>query len=447
MDDEITIQADPFTDLIRQQLDTLLVAFARPALQRQLFVITLILVLVWLLPEVIRRRLNRRDPDLMDAEALPAWRRRFVQLYQLFGPLIGLALVTLSIWIFDQRGYPNGLLQNSRSLFWIWLFYRALILVLYARLGQGVRPYHHRLLTPLFILLILGRIVDDLVGIALLVEVPLFTFSNATVTLGSFLTALITLYAFLVGAWIVEQIMNRSLTERIQAEPGLVQTATTLTRYTIIGLGIIVSLSILGLNLTSLAIIAGGLSVGIGIGLQDVVSNFVSGLLLLFEQSLRPGDVIEMDGAVSEVKKIGTRATIVRTLDNIEVIVPNATFTNTQVATLTKSDRRIRVRLPIGVSYDSDPQQVRQVAEDAATKHKLVLADPSPTLLFKGYGDSSLDFELVVWIEIDQPEMRLYVKSDLYYALWSALAEQNIEIPYPQRDLNLRRGWEKFQAN
>jgi potassium efflux system protein len=168
---------------------------------------------------------------------------------------------------------------------------------------------------------------------------------------------------------------------------------------------------------------------------------------LLFEQSLRPGDVIEMDGAVSEVKKIGTRATIVRTLDNIEVIVPNATFTNTQVATLTKSDRRIRVRLPIGVSYDSDPQQVRQVAEDAATKHKLVLADPSPTLLFKGYGDSSLDFELVVWIEIDQPEMRLYVKSDLYYALWSALAEQNIEIPYPQRDLNLRRGWEKFQAN
>jgi small-conductance mechanosensitive channel len=446
MDDEIIVQAEPITELIRQQIDTLLVAFARPALQRQVVVIVLILVMVWLLPELIRRWLQRRDPEQMDTDSIPAWRRRLIQLYQLFGPLVSLILVYASIWLFVQLGYPNGLLQNSRVLFWIWLAYRALLLVLYARFGQEIGPYHHRLFTPLFVLLVLWEIVDNLIGIALLAEIPLFSFGNSPVTLGNFMASLIALYLFLVGAWFVERVLNQSLTDRTQADPGIVQTITTLTRYGMIALGIVVSLSILGLNLTSLAIIAGGLSVGIGIGLQDVVSNFVSGLLLLFEQSLRPGDVIEMDGAVSEVKKIGTRATIVRTLDNIEVIVPNATFTNTQVATLTKSDRRVRVRLPFGVSYDSNPQQVKQVAEQAAMNNKLVLAKPGPELLFMGYGDSSIDFELVVWIEIDQPEMRIHVKSELYYAMWAALAENEIEIPYPQRDLNLRRGWEKLMV-
>jgi small-conductance mechanosensitive channel len=212
-----------------------------------------------------------------------------------------------------------------------------------------------------------------------------------------------------------------------------------------VALGLIIFLGMLGLDFTSLAIIAGGLSVGIGIGLQDIVANFVSGLVLLFEQSLRPGDVIELDGRISEVEKISLRATTVRTLTNEELIVPNNNFTTNQVKNFTKSERLVQIVILFGVSYKSDPELVREIAIETSLSHHLVLVDPPPTLLFIGYGDSSLDFELRV--SVNQPELTLNIRSDLYYMLWDRLAENDIEIPYPQRDLNFKDGWEKFASD
>jgi small-conductance mechanosensitive channel len=219
----------------------------------------------------------------------------------------------------------------------------------------------------------------------------------------------------------------------------------TLTRYALLVLGILISLGMLGLDFTSLAIIAGGLSVGIGIGLQDIVSNFVSGLVLLFEQSLRPGDVVELDGRISQVEKISLRATTVRTRTNEEVIIPNANFTTHQVKNLTKTDRLVQVIVPLGVSYKSEPELVRRLAVETSLQHPLVLDDPPPLLLFLGYGESSLDFNLLV--SVIQPEMTLLIRSDLYYLLWKVFAEHDIEIPFPQRDLNLGDGWEKLASD
>jgi small-conductance mechanosensitive channel len=176
--------------------------------------------------------------------------------------------------------------------------------------------------------------------------------------------------------------------------------------------------------------------------LQEIVANFVSGLVLLFEQSLRPGDVIELDGRISEVEKISLRATTVRTLTNEELIVPNNNFTTNQVKNFTKSERLVQVTIPLGVSYKSDPELVRQIAIETSLSHPQVLAVPPPVLLFRGYGDSSLDFELRV--STNQPELTLRIRSDLYYTLWEKLAENNIEIPFPQRDLNLGNGWDKL---
>jgi len=204
--------------------------------------------------------------------------------------------------------------------------------------------------------------------------------------------------------------------------------------------GIIIALGTIGLDFTSLAIIAGGLSVGIGIGLQDIVSNFVSGLVLLFEQSLRPGDIVELDGRISRVEKISLRATTVRTRTNEELIIPNANFTTNLVKNYTKSDRLVQVVVPLGVSYKSDPHLVRRLVIETALQHPLVLVEPPPVLNFIAYGDSSLDFNLLV--TVNQPELTLTIRSDLYYMLWDVFAEHNIEIPFPQRDLNLGDGWE-----
>ena len=198
----------------------------------------------------------------------------------------------------------------------------------------------------------------------------------------------------------------------------------------------------LGLDFTSLAIVAGGLSVGIGIGLQEYVSNFVSGLVILFEQTVRPGDVVEVDGLISQVEKISLRATTVRTRANEEFIIPNSNFTSQQVKNLTKSERRVRIRIPFGVSYKSDPEMIRQLVTETSLQHPLVLAEPPPLLYFLGFGKSSIEFELLV--SVDHPELMLRVKSDIYYMVWEVFAKHKIEIPYPQRDLHLGDGWEKL---
>ena len=183
-------------------------------------------------------------------------------------------------------------------------------------------------------------------------------------------------------------------------------------------------------------------SIGIGIGLQRIVANFISGIVLLFEQSLRPGDVIDINGEIGTVGRLNIRSTVVRTLNNVEVIVPNENFVIKQVTTYTKSNQNVRLLLPVGVSYDADPREVKRVVIEAATKHGLVLDDPEPMLLFRGYGNSSLDFDLAVWI--DQPQRAMFVRSDLYYMVFDALGRHDIEIPFPQRDLNLKRGWEQL---
>ena len=265
-----------------------------------------------------------------------------------------------------------------------------------------------------------------------------------TISFGSLLSSLLVLYLFVIAGWVTRQSMMHWLPSRISAEQGVVDSVATLTRYALLAVGAIFSLSLLGLDFTSLAIVAGGLSVGIGIGLQDVVSNFVSGLVLLFDQTLRPGDVVEIDNRISQVQKISLRATTVRTLTNQELIIPNTTFTSQQVTNLTKSDRIVRVLVPVSVSYASEPEKVRQVATETALQHELVLSEPPPFMAFLGYGESSLDFNLSV--SVDQPERSGLVRSDLYYMLWRAFSEHGIEVPFPQRDLNLGTGWDKLAA-
>jgi small-conductance mechanosensitive channel len=202
----------------------------------------------------------------------------------------------------------------------------------------------------------------------------------------------------------------------------------------------IIGLSLAGFSFTNLAIIAGALSVGIGFGLQNIVNNFISGIILLFERPIRTGDWVVVGNTEGYVRKISIRSTQIETFDRADVIVPNSELISNQVTNWMLRDPWGRVIVPVGVAYGSDVEKVREVLLAIASEHPLVITDNSrvspPRVLFRGFGDSSLNFELRCFIRnVDQ---RLVTLSELNFAIEKGLREANIQIPFPQRDLHLR---------
>ncbi len=207
--------------------------------------------------------------------------------------------------------------------------------------------------------------------------------------------------------------------------------------YLIFVFGFIVGLQTLGLNLSSLVIVGGALGIGVGLGLQAVVSNFVAGLILLLEQPIRLGDRIEVGNTYGDVVRMRARSTWVLTNENVVIIVPNSEFINQRVINWTANDRQVRISMPVGTSYGSDPKAVRELLLNIARSHEDVLAVPAPEVIFLDFGDSSLDFELRVWT-IRHVQTPAKLKSDLYFAIFEAFRKEGIEIPFPQRDLHVR---------
>jgi small-conductance mechanosensitive channel len=201
--------------------------------------------------------------------------------------------------------------------------------------------------------------------------------------------------------------------------------------------GLFITLQSLGVNLSSLVVFGGAVGVGVGLGLQNLVSNFVAGLILLVEQPIRIGDRIETKDTFGDVVKIAARATWVRTNDNVVIIVPNNEFINNAVTNWTANDPNVRISIPVGVGYDSNPERVRELLLQAAAVHPDVLADPKPDVIFTDYGDNSLNFVLRVWTTT-RAHTPFTLKSDLYFALFKVFADNGVELPFPQRDLHIR---------
>ncbi|EFK11702.1 Potassium efflux system KefA family protein [delta proteobacterium NaphS2] len=200
--------------------------------------------------------------------------------------------------------------------------------------------------------------------------------------------------------------------------------------------GFLMALVAVGFDFTKLTIILSALGIGVGFGLQNIVNNLVSGLILLFERPVRVGDSIEVNGKWAEIKKIGLRATSVRTFDQADVIIPNSDLVSSQVINWTLSNRRVRLIIPVGVAYGSDVSLVMETLVASARENSKIAVSPSPQVLFLNFGESSLDFELRVWV-LDA-DNRLAVSSELHQEIDRRFREAKIEISFPQRDLHLR---------
>jgi len=281
--------------------------------------------------------------------------------------------------------------------------------------------------------------------IAGLGDVTLFSVGETPVTGGDILRVVL----ILTVAWLLSRGVRHAIRRVGSSESAGTQasmyTVGRLTHYAIIILGFVIALSSIGLNFTNLALVAGALSVGIGFGLQSIVNNFVSGLIILFEHSLRVGDYIELDtGLTGTVKSINVRSTLINTNDNIDIVVPNSEFVTTRLTNWTLGERTLRVRIPFGVAYGSDKDVVKQAALEAAAEVPFTLTHMKgrePDVWLTEYGDSSLNFLLLVWVNRQGARRPTRTRSAYLWALETKLAEYGIEIPFPQRDLHLRSGW------
>ncbi len=240
-----------------------------------------------------------------------------------------------------------------------------------------------------------------------------------------------------VGFFISKQLRKllRSRLAKTRLDEGVQYTILRLVHYIIITIVIYQAITMIGIRLTALAFFAGIISVGIGFGLQNIANNFVSGLILLFERPIKPGDMITTGDVDGRVEEINMRATTVLSRDNVTIIVPNSQFVSDQVVNWSHRDPKVRIHVPIGVAYGSDVKLVTESLLKVARDHPEVIDDPHPKVWFVGFGDSSLDFELLVWIT--KPLMRKQVLSDLNYAIDDIFRQNDITIPFPQRDLHL----------
>ncbi len=238
----------------------------------------------------------------------------------------------------------------------------------------------------------------------------------------------------LLKRWLV----NSALARR-QFELGVRQAVGTIFQYLFVFIGLLVILSTAGIDLTTLNVLAGAIGIGVGFGLQTIANNFISGLIILFERPIKVGDRIQVGEITGDVVRIGARATTIKTNDNIDIIVPNAEFISSQVINWSHSDREVRLHVPVGVSYTSDIDEVRNVLLEVAASHHGVLKVPSPDVMFKEFGESSLNFDLRVWTA-DYITKTKVLQSDLNFAILKKFRECGIEIPFPQRDVHVRSG-------
>ena len=355
----------------------------------------------------------------------------FGRIAELSSPIIWLVLFLLVSETGAQTSwFGNHLLQTAASLAGAWVVIRLVSGFMQSRLLARTVAWAVWGLAALFAVGLFNEALDLLDGVGVTIgEVRL---SLLSVTKAALALAIL-LWAALAA--------SRALERRIKRSDGLTPTAQELiikvARIVLVALVFLVAIGSLGIDLTTLAVFGGALGIGIGIGLQKVVSNLVSGLLLLLDRSIKPNDVIAVGGTYGWVESLGARYVSVRTRDGIEFLIPNEDLITQRVENWSHSDKDVRVNIPVGISYKSDVRLAIELCKQAASETARVLSDPAPNCLLTGFGDSSVNLEIRVWID-DPSEGRGSVISEILLRVWDLFHERGIEIPYPQRDLHLK---------
>lgn len=360
------------------------------------------------------------------------------------GPLhlITLALVRVARWLFlllllwfasvafNETGNRADLLRLAESLVLVWVLIRlSSMLVRDERLARAVA-----ILAWIIAALNIAGLINPVVGLLDAMAVPI---GNFRLSLLLVLKGGVTLAIFIWIANAVSRMAEQRLRVFTPLTPAVQVLASKLVRMTLLTMAVVLALGSIGIDLTAFAVFSGAIGVGVGFGLQKVVSNLVSGVILLLDRSIKPGDVIEIDGTYGSVIALNARYASVQTRDGKEYLIPNEDLITQRVTNWSFSSDLIRMHVKVGISYDSDPHEAIGLALEAARDVPRVLIEPAPNCLLMEFGDSTVDLELRFWIS-DPANGTANVRSEVMLNLWDLYHQHGIKLPYPQREVTLR---------
>ncbi len=357
-------------------------------------------------------------------------------LVRLLGTLGLLLAMRLSAELLQALGQPSGLVEYTVRVYAIWQGLIVARVLLSRRCGAApTNRLYGRIVKPLFLLFLAGSLVNQLDSLQDVADIPLFPLFNDPLTTGGVVLLFTIPYFLVVLSEFPVTWLGGLLQQMLGFSEGTRQAIQIACRYVLIGGGVLWVMQRIGLNANAIAAVAGGLSVGLGFGIKEVFSNFISGLWLLFEGSVGPGEILFIDGDPCEVRSLGLRAAVLwRDRDNAELVVPNQDFFTTTTTTYTGSDRMRRSQVDVSASYRHDPAIVIRLLEQVALASARVLNQPAPKALLLSYGDSGINYALRYWIE--NPMNNAGIKSEVSIAIWHRFSEEGIEMPFPQRVLH-----------
>ena len=358
------------------------------------------------------------------------WKRSSESLRVLLLPLLWLLLVGITWQTAVLQDWPSRILEIAGSLLMAWV-----IINLASSLISN--PVWARAVVIAAWTIAALNIVQLLDPTVALLDSFAIQFGAVRISL---LTVTKSVFALAVLLWLAT-VVSETLEARLRHSPNLTPSVQVLfgklLKFSLITIAVLAAIATTGMDMTALAVFGGAVGVGIGLGLQRVVANLLSGIILLLDKSIKPGDVVAVAGTYGWVNTLGGRYVSVVTRDGIEHLIPNEEFITTRVENWTHSDSKIRVKLPIGVHYNSDVERALEVCVECAAKVPRVLANPAPVCQLRAFGENSVDLELRIWVG-DPMNGINNVRSDTLRMIWKAFHEEGIEIPYPQRDLHLR---------
>ncbi len=368
--------------------------------------------------------LGERHPMSGPMEAL---RRR---LQSLSGALVLLLLLWLAVAVAARAGWPYPLLRMVVSLTNAWVIIQLASAFITSPLWSRTIAWLAWTIAAITTLGLMDSTLGLLDGLAI-------SYGDTRITVLGFLKAVVAIGLLLWLANVLARLLESRIERSTHLTPSLRVLYGKLTRILLIAVAVVVALESVGIDLTAFAVFGGALGVGIGFGLQKIIANFISGIILLLDRSIKPGDVISLGLTYGWVERLAARYTTVRTRDGIEHLIPNEDLITQRVENWTHSDMNVRLRIPVGVAYKSDVRAAIALCCEAAASAPRVLEKPAPQCLVSGFGDNAVNLELRAWIG-DPEAGRGSVQSEVYLAIWDRFREARIEIPYPQRDLHIR---------
>ncbi len=408
-----------------------------PVIWWQAGVLVLAGVGAWMVHATLSQSIDEHSEQNPEAAmrnmALKTLQRILFPLSMLFGVMAGRAL--LALW-----GRPVDLLEVVMPLLTSMATIRLIVYFLRKsfRPGPAVKAWENLIATSIWIVVALHLLGWLPAVLQALDSMAVQVGSTRISILAASKLVLALVLLWVLALWLAALIESR-LSQSQYVNASMRVAMVKLSKFLLLVLAFLLALNAVGIDLTALAVFGGALGVGLGFGLQRIASNFISGFIVLFDRSIRPGDVITIDNTFGWVQELHARYVVVRDRDGVERLIPNETLITTEVINWSYTDRNVRLKIPVSISYDNDPEQALALLREAANANPRVLADPPPATRLMNFGDNGIELELRVWIQ--DPEAGLAnVRSDINIAIWRAFKQAGIVIPYPQRDLHIVSG-------